>query len=299
MIRRVSQHGKIQYWALILSVAAHSATLAVFTGVKMSGGVSKDQPVKRSAMNVQMIEQVIAQPTPKPKPRIEPIVTPSPPEKQPTQPPLISESEPPQPVVAEAEPTKVEPEIVNPVVEPAVNEVKFFGRKSIVQRVCYVVDCSGSMYGRMYQVRDQLKRSILNLNSQQAFSIVFFMEGQTLKATGNGKLQQATAPAKSKALQLIESVRPSGSTDAAHALRWAMKLRDDSGKGAELIYFLSDGFDLDPDSSTRFVNQLQSLRASLVPNAALHTIGFGSQPQDRQMLLSLAHSTGGEFIEVK
>ena len=126
---------------------------------------------------------------------------------------------------------------------------------------------------------------------------MFFMEGQTILTSG-GTLTPATAGAKSAALELIELVRPSGSTDAEHALQMAMQLKDTSGKGAEVIYFLTDGFDLDPASSRAFVEKVNRLRSQHAPAAILHTIGFAPQPQDRQMLKRLAQNAGGAFIEI-
>jgi Mg-chelatase subunit ChlD len=149
----------------------------------------------------------------------------------------------------------------------------------------------------MYQVKDQLKQSILNLNSRQSFSVVFFMEGQTV-LTSAGALAPATAGAKSTALELIESVRPSGSTDAEHALEQAMQLKDVSGNGAEAVYFLTDGFDLDSENSRLFSEKVDRLRNAHACDAVLHTIGFDAQPGDRQMLRRLAQNTGGAFINI-
>jgi hypothetical protein len=291
MINKTLYHGKVRYWALVFSVAAHAATLAVFTGVKMSGRMDAE-PAPPPALNVQMIEHVVAQPMPKPKPRIEPISKPVV-RPEPEQQPLIAEPKTPEPVKA--------PESVESMIDeaaPVANEVEFFGQKSIVQRICYVVDCSGSMYGQMYQVKDQLKTSILKLNSQQAFCVVFFMEGQKILTTGDGMLQPATAQEKSKAIKLIDSVRPSGSTDAEHALQQALQLKDAEGGQPEVIYFLTDGFDLDSQHSARFVESVDHLRKSLAPAAVLHTIGFWPQPLDRQMLRRLAGNANGEFIEI-
>lgn len=291
MINKTLHYGKVRYWALIFSVTAHAATLAVFTGVKLSGRMDAE-PAQRPALNVQMIEHAVAQPTPKPKPRIEPISKPMV-RPEPEQPPLIAEPKMPEVVKA--------PESLESMIDeapPVVHEVEFFGQKSIVQRICYVVDCSGSMYGRMYQVKEQLKTSILNLNSQQAFSVVFFMNGQKILTTGSGILELATANAKSKAIKLIDSVRPAGSTDAAHALQRAMQITDADGGGPEVVYFLTDGFDLDSQSSALFVERVNRLRSSLAPQAVLHTIGFWTQPRDRQMLRQLAGNANGEFIEI-
>jgi hypothetical protein len=298
MMKTDLQHGKVCYWALIFSVAAHSVTLAVFTGVKLSGrteGEVSPPPV----ISLQMIERVVAEPVAKPKPRVEPIVEPVI-ESESKQPPLITDPQPPEPAVADAPPEPESPQVAESIVqaEPQPDEVEFFGQKSMVRRVCYVVDCSGSMYGRMYLVKDQLKKSILKLNSRQEFSVMFFMEGQKILTSGGDTLIPATAGAKSTALELIESVRPSGSTDAGHALERAMQLKDASGKGAEVVYFLTDGFDLDSASSRAFVEKVNRLRSKHAPAAVLHTIGFGSQLRDRQMLRRLAQNTGGVFIEI-
>jgi len=290
--KRIS--GQVRYWALILSVAAHSATLAVFTGVKLSGR-GEQKPAETPAINLQMIERVVAEPTLKPKPRIEPI-TPAPVQEETTL-PLITDPDPSPPAETQSLPEPIESEVCESV-EPVVNEVEFFGRKSVVQRVCYVVDCSGSMYGSMYLVKEQLKQSILNLNSQQTFSVIFFTQGQKIMTLGDGTLQPATVKAKSKAVKLIESVRPGGSTDAEHALQWAMKRKSADGYHPEVIYFLTDGFDLDADRSKAFVKRVDHMRRFSAPGTVLHTIGFWPQPQDRRMLRSLAENAGGEFIEI-
>jgi Mg-chelatase subunit ChlD len=285
------RHGKVCYWALIFSVAAHSVTLAVFTGVKLSGR-TEAKVTPKPVISLQMIERVVAERTPKPKPRIEPIVEPAV-ESESQLAPLVAEPKPPADAPMEA------PQVAEPVAQtqPQPDEVEFFGQKSMVRRVCYVVDCSGSMYGRMYQVKDQLKQSILNLNSRQSFSVVFFMEGQTVLTSG-GTLAPATAGAKSTALELIELVRPSGSTDAEHALEQAMQLKDVFGNGAEAVYFLTDGFDLDSENSRLFSEKVNRLRNAHACDAVLHTIGFDAQPRDRQMLRRLAQNTGGAFINI-
>lgn len=292
--------GKIRYWALVISFAVHAAALGVFTGVKLRSHVVA-QDSAESAVSMQMVQQIVSEPKPaRPKPRVEPVVKrPQPKPVQVQQPkplPVISESTPPEPVEAEV----VEPVITEPVTPPVpmVNEVEFFGQKSITDRICYVVDCSGSMYGQMYQVREQLKKSILNLNSDQAFAIVFFKDGRKILTGSTARLEVATAAAKSNALQLIESVRPLGSTDAAYALNYAMRMKDKQGNGPRIVYFLTDGFDLDERSSVAFVNTFFNSRKKLAPNVILHTIGFWPQSQDCRMLTLLAEKTGGEFIKV-
>ena len=286
------RHGKVCYWALVFSIAAHSVTLGVFTGVKLAavrGEKDSPQPI----LTLQTIARVMDSTAPMPKPRVEPVADPpTPPE--PKQPPLVDAP----PTETDRRPAEESPPQTAEAAAPAPPDtVEFFGQKSIVRRVCYVVDCSGSMYGRMYRVKDQLKQSILDLNSRQTFSVLFFMDGQNITTTGRG-LTPATAAAKSTALRQIAAVRPCGSTDAAYALRAAMQLRDDAGKGPEVIYFLTDGFELDAARSQRFLAAIDRLRKTCAPDAVLHTIGFGVAPLARRTLDRLAQSTGGTFIEI-
>ena len=301
-MRKLTCQGNVRYWALGISVALHAAALAVFTGVRLSDNMTGNVS-NRPSVSMQMIETVIEQPAPVPKPKVEPIskVEPEPepepkPELKPEPEPLVTEEKlSPQPV---PEPV----EIVEPVPsapKPVVHEVEFFGQKSIVQRICYVVDCSGSMYGQMYRVKEQLKQSILKLDSQQAFCVLFFMDGRQLLMTGSGRLESATARSKSQALELVDKVKPAGSTDAIHALECAVRLRDAGGHYPEIIYFLTDGFDFDESGSQLFLQGIDGLRKSFAPSAVLHTIGFWPQNHDRKMLETLARNTGGDYIEIK
>ncbi|MBL7214889.1 MAG: VWA domain-containing protein [Phycisphaerae bacterium] len=301
-MRKLTCQGNVRYWALGISVALHAAALAVFTGVRLSDNMTGNVS-NRPSVSMQMIETVIEQPAPVPKPKVEPIskVEPEPepepkPELKPEPEPLVTEEKlSPQPV---PEPV----EIVEPVPsapKPVVHEVEFFGQKSIVQRICYVVDCSGSMYGQMYRVKEQLKQSIMKLNPQQAFCVLFFMDGRQILMTGSGRLESATVGAKSQAFGLINKIKPAGSTDASHALECAMRLRDKNKHSPEVIYFLTDGFDLDDSGSQLFVEKIGRLRNSLAPAAVLHTIGFWPQDRDRMMLERLAQNASGNYIEVQ
>ena len=53
-------------------------------------------------------------------------------------------------------------------------KVEFFGSFVSQRKVCYVVDCSGSMQGVFRQVQDKLKQSIQALAPDQYFYIIFF-----------------------------------------------------------------------------------------------------------------------------
>ena len=294
-MRKLACQGNVRYWALGISIAFHAAALAVFAGVKLTDRLSEDVSDKPS-ISMQMIETVIEQPAPvMPKPKVEPIAKVEPATK-PEPKPLVVEEKP--PVRTPPEPVAVVERIL-PVSKPVVHKVEFFGQRNIVERICYVVDCSGSMYGQMYGVKEQLKESITKLSPEQAFCVLFFMDGRQVLMTGSGCLESATLGAKSQAFGLIDKIKPAGSTDAAHALECAMRLRDTGKHSPEVIYFLTDGFDLDDSDSQLFVEKIGNLRKSLAPSVILNTIGFWPQERDRQMLKELADNTGGVYIEVK
>ena len=289
-MRKLACKGKVRYWALGVSVVVHTVTLGVFTGVQLSnpaGGGFEDKSV-----SMRMVETIIERPIVKPKPKVEPIQY-----VQPKPKPKV-ESEP-KPLITEKADSVAVVEPLPSVVAPTVHEVEFFGQKSIVERICFVVDCSGSMYGQMFRVKKELEKSILNLNPQQAFCVLFFMDGRQLLMTGSGTLESATVHSKSQALELIRKVKPAGSTDVVHAMKCAMRLRDTNGHYPEIIYFLTDGFDLDESGSQLFVETIGGLRESFAPSAVLHTIGFWPQNHDRQMLETLARNTGGDYVEVQ
>jgi Mg-chelatase subunit ChlD len=277
------------------SLALHTGILAVFTGVQLSQGGQEARP-ERSVAAMQAIERVTEQP--KPVPRVKPIEIPPVPVDEPE--PVLVKKARPEPAAEWRAPVEAAETTAAPAtVQAAACEVEFFGQRSAVQQVCYVVDCTGSMHGRMYLVKEQLRQSILKLTSDQAFSIVFFRSGDQVLLSGSGRLERATASSKSAALNLIQSVRPEGTADVLHALETAMRLKGPDGRGAEAFYFLTDGFDLDSTGWQGFVKNVHTLRRKLAPRAALHTIGFSPLALDRRMLQTLAQSTGGDYVEVE
>ncbi len=291
-MKQLACQGGVRYWALVISLLVHGAALAIFTGVKLSGRTCAAAPV-RSGLSMEMVEKAVTQSPPKPKPKIKPIKEIVKPEEAP-QPLVADEPVPAEPVVEAVEVAPSEPLFA----EPVAAEVEFFGQRSLAQRVCYVVDCSGSMYGQMYRVKAKLKASVQNLNSQQGFTVLFFTDGRQILMSGGGRIEAASVSAKSEALKLIETIRPGGTTDAEHALECAMRLRDADGNGPDVIYFLTDGFDLDEDGALRFVEKIESHRKLLAPSVVLHTIGFEPEKNDRKMLDVLSRLTGGAFTEV-
>ncbi|MHC4666052.1 MAG: hypothetical protein ACYS9T_08870, partial [Planctomycetota bacterium] len=80
--------------------------------------------------------------------------------------------------------------------------VDFFGSLTERRKVCYVVDCSGSMQGIFREVQKKLKESVENLQPDQYFCIIFF-GGDKLFEFGDGRLLRATQKTKSAAYAFI------------------------------------------------------------------------------------------------
>ena len=178
------------------------------------------------------------------------------------------------------------------------SSVEFFGSKSYDRKICYVVDASGSMQGFFSNVRENLKQSIQNLRPDQFFHIIFFTSDTLIRFDGN-QLLRARPSTKTAAYSFIDAVTPAGTTNALDALTAAMRLRDSFDKSAEIIYFLTDGFELTTRQSSQFLYKLLEFRKNLAPQIKINTIGFWTQPQDRKLLSKIAGQTGGTFTRIR
>jgi hypothetical protein len=173
-----------------------------------------------------------------------------------------------------------------------------FGSFSERRKVCYLVDCSGSMRGVFGRVREELKESIGNLQADEYFYIIFF-GGDRLFEFGDGSLVRATLGAKSSAQRFIDSVGPAGQTNALAALERAVQIRDGRGEGSSVIYFLTDGFELAKENEGKFLQEAGDLLGRFVPVAMVNVIGFWPQGGDRKMLQAMAKQGGGEFVLIE
>lgn len=173
--------------------------------------------------------------------------------------------------------------------------IEFFGSFTDQRKVCYLVDCSGSMHGIFGRVREELVESIRNLQPDQYFYIIFF-GGDRLIESGSGKLIRATRQAKDAAYEFIDSVRPAGKTNALAALEKAVQIRDSDEARPAVIYFLTDGFELTTEDTHRFLQKVANLVRRFAPTTKINTIGFWTQGDDREMLETIAEQSGGEFV---
>ena len=174
---------------------------------------------------------------------------------------------------------------------------EFFGSSTALRKICYVVDCSGSMHGLFGRVREQLNSSVQDLQQDQYFNIIFFRNGQLLELA-DGRLMRAIPKAKSAAIKFINQVQPGGTTNPLDALKRAMQLRDGMGNAPQLIYFLTDGLDFEQrtDGTRRFSLQVENFRKTLAPATKINTIGFWAEYDDQKILQVVAKYSGGEFV---
>ena len=173
--------------------------------------------------------------------------------------------------------------------------IEFFGNYSYDRKVCFVVDCSGSMKGLFGQVVRQLKQTIDGLEPDQSFYIIFF-GGNTLHEYGSGKMVRASSGAKEAAIKFALSIKPSGTTDAIRAIKRAMEIKDASGNKPAVIYFLTDCFELDGAAGKNFCKKIDKLRQDIAPKTKINTIGFWTQKNDRPMLDTIANDSGGRCV---
>ncbi len=174
---------------------------------------------------------------------------------------------------------------------------KFFGSVAQGRRICYVVDCSGSMQGLWKRVREELIVSIDRLEADQYFAVIAFGAG-SVRDLGDGKMSRASDKTKKDAYSFIDSLRPAGETNAFDAIQKAVKVRDETGVGPSVIYFLTDGFELDEQDSTQFTHRIIITQRSFAPKTQINTIGFWPGEQDRRTLERIARESGGEFVIV-
>ncbi|HIJ70526.1 MAG TPA: VWA domain-containing protein [Planctomycetes bacterium] len=285
-------------WAWIFSVAAHLVLLAVFARVRFSLVPDAPSPATIPVVAVEQIEQIIKQAAILPKPKVKRFLSNR---------TVKRENEinfPAEVRTDEFYKQKSLPEALATggiemlsSVHFSHDRTEFFGQSTSLRRICYVVDCSGSMQGMFSRVRKQLKNSIAKLLPDHYFCIIFF-GGERLLESGRGKLRRATPDEKSAASAFIDTVGPTGGTNVLAAVERAMRLSDPAGKGPQLIYLLTDGLDLDRLDNADFALHVEYLRKKLAPETKINTIGFWAQPDDCRVLQAVARISNGQFTNI-
>jgi hypothetical protein len=165
------------------------------------------------------------------------------------------------------------------------------------RKICYVVDCSGSMRGMYGRVQEELKDLVEALEQDQFFYIIFF-GADKLTEFGRGRFVRASKKTKNEAVVFIESIRPSGSTNALSAFERALQITDGSGAKPEVIYFLTDGFELAGVEKRGIVDSIIELLVEKGSQCRVNTIGFWPGDDDRKILQMIAQRSRGNAFFV-
>ena len=286
------------FWAWIASIAVHLVVLTAFGFVEFSQSETQGEQRPRPMAKVSRVEKLIRAAPIIPKPKI----------KKPTESRFANRtnrlSSTNQIFDVEKSGSQNWPIFTNPSASQDVSllssanlpkGIGLFGSFTDQRKICYLVDCSGSMQGILGRVRKKLKDSIESLQPDQYFYIIFF-GGDRLFEFGDGKLLRATEQTKSAAYNFIESVRPAGQTNELAALERAMQIRDASGFSPSIVYFLTDGFELTTEDVQKFSQRIANLLERFAPTTKINTIGFWPQSEDRKMLETIARQSGGEVV---
>jgi len=304
--------GGVKFWAWTVSITVHLTALAVLGIIRFGPSRVEAGQVSAPAARIEQISNLINSEPVIPKPKVVKL-----------EPKIIASAAgrlasgarklvPADRVFEAARPTPQNPEGFSfseapPAAQsgslPADSEilpakVEFFGSWTDRRKICYVVDCSGSMKGIYVRVRERLKESIKSLQPDQYFYIIFF-GGDRLTELGDGKLIRATEEVKSAACDFVDLMQPAGQTNAMAAMEKAVRICGSKENTQSVIYFLTDGFELTTEGAYGFSQEIVSLRKRLAPAVKINTIGFWPQSDDRNMLAAIAGQSGGQFVLVR
>jgi uncharacterized protein YegL len=177
------------------------------------------------------------------------------------------------------------------------SRTEFFGSATEKRKICYLVDCSGSMQGLFSRVKKELYKSIDSLEQDQYFAVIFFGKGELIEFEG-GKLIRASVKNKQAAYDFIEQVQPAGQGDGIAALNKALNIRDSSGSAPQTIYFLTDGFEMGGDSPQNLEQQIAELATQDSAKTQINPIAFWPQDEDEKMLQTIAEKSSGRLVVI-
>jgi len=292
--------GSISFWAWVSSIAVHALLLAVLALVQFSPKKHLPAVKQTPAARITRIKEIVNSPLVIPKPKVKKphgqLLRPFPDHS-----PMLMGTTPPDATASNlaclaAKPSTVLSTLPHSKISAAGNE--FFGSPIGGRRVCFVVDCSGSMHGMFRQVSERLKSTIMNLRPDQYFYIILFNRDRLIE-NGDGQLVRATSRAKLQACSFIDNATPAGQTNALAALKRAMEIQDNRGRKPAVILFLTDGFELLPEDDSLLPEKIAAMRKRFCPETKINTIGFWAQQADCAILRAIARESGGRFSYVE
>ncbi|KAM4651599.1 inter-alpha-trypsin inhibitor heavy chain H3-like [Discoglossus pictus] len=176
--------------------------------------------------------------------------------------------------------------------------VHFFAPENLPQipkRVVFVIDVSGSMYGRkILQTREALMRIADDLHPEDYFDLVIFSSGIT---QWKGSVVKASPATVNMAKSYISNLEASGGTNINDALLAAVRSllqsrpnEEATGTGAPMIILLTDG---EPTVGVTNPAQIQAnVKAAISGQLSLYCLGFGHSV-DYNLLQTLSLENGG------
>ncbi len=296
----VKKRWGVKFYALAVSVLAHAAALSIFAAVRLTQSQAAAHSQTTAVVSVSQARVYAERPTVTAKPKVVSAGE----EKRIVKTAKGGLSGNLRPVfdVPRQDLQAVTPMIESPQLnavdlideQAASAQVEFFDSPAQGRRICYVVDCSGSMQGLWQPVKAELCESIGRLQPDQYFSVIVFGAGSILES-GGGRMVRASERAKKEAYEFIGAVQPRGATNAQAALSHAIKIRDGAGAGPSVIYFLTDGFELSEQENWRFAHQVETMLRNNSVKTQINTIGFWPDERDRSLLEKIASQSGGRF----
>ncbi|QDT93668.1 VWA domain-containing protein [Gimesia algae] len=166
----------------------------------------------------------------------------------------------------------------------SVGTARFFGIEAKGPVFVYVVDCSGSMSGSpMKLTKEELKKSISQLNLKQSFYVIFFSD-QDYPMFFPAKAAPRPLPATDENVEQLEKwvdgFHMSGGTKPQAALLRALSLSPDA------IFLMTDGV---------FDSKIADLiKTNNTGNIAIHTIAFQNKSGE-PLLKRIAEENRGAY----
>lgn len=164
---------------------------------------------------------------------------------------------------------------------------EFFGLKVPGGSFVFLIDHSGSMsnFGKLEVAKSELMRSLEGLPAGVKVGVIFYnTTQQKLRGEESGYgLMSASERNRASIREQVESIRATGGTDHAGALRAGFS------SGAEVVFFLTDGQLLTPTESERLQQEAGKVRVQVVE------FGMGPDPGTWNASKELAKGTGGQY----
>ena len=288
---------KVSAWAV--SIIVHAAVLMILAFVQFSKGFSQPAALPTPKASITQVDKVINKELVVPKPKVKNASSINRPKRKNlfASTNEISRNEATN-VIAVSDKQDLETLFGNSS-SNINNAIDFFGNKTYQRKICYVVDCSGSMLGLFRDVRINLTDSISSLRPDNFFNVIIFRGGQTIELSSDTLLRATTLNINKASDMIAKAPRPLGSPDAYGAIRKALSLKDPSGYKPDVIYFLTDGFDFSAESNADFAVEVEEMRQQLSPTTRIHTVGFWTNRADAEMLKQIALKSQGKFVEYK